>query len=146
MFNSYFNKTFLIGLLLLSTVIVSATIIYMLFIDNNGNMKAVNIEVYNDPELINKVTDIEWGIFEPGQSKSIPVWIKNTGNSDVHIYLYTQLWVPDEVEDYITVSWGYSGEILKPNDVIQVILTVTVSKDISNIQTFSFQIIIQSEG
>lgn len=51
-------------------------------------------------------------------------------------------WNPKAASRYITLSWDYGGQSISPNNVVPVVLTLSVSKDISGITNFSFDIII----
>jgi hypothetical protein len=46
----------------------------------------------------------------------------------------------------MSLSWNYSGQILKPNEVIPVKIALTVSPTVCDIEDFSFQATITTVG
>jgi hypothetical protein len=107
---------------------------------------SVTIEVYHEAECINEVSSIDWGDIEAGSSKNVTVYIKNLGDSSVTLYLSTQNWSPPEAQNYMSVDWDYDGSPLNPEAVLPVSIILTVSEEITDITTFSLEIIITCEG
>lgn len=107
---------------------------------------SVTVSVYYEAECVNEVSSIDWGAVEAGSSKNVTVYVKNWGNRAVTLELSTQNWSPPEASNYMIVDWDYDGRLLNPDDVLQVQLTLTISANITDITTFSFEIVITSEG
>jgi len=55
-------------------------------------------------------------------------------------------WSPPEASSYITLSWDYSGQSISPGEVVPVVLTLSVSGDISGITSFSLDWVIAGSG
>jgi len=108
----------------------------------NIQIKVVGISVYSDKSCRNVLTSIDWGIIRPGSSKSIMVYVKNTGNVIVRLSLSTENWIPEQASKYISLTWNYMGQRLLPGRVLSLTLTLTVSPEISDIRNFSFDIVI----
>jgi len=111
-----------------------------------GTLKAVGVEVYWDSDLTQPVTEIQWGLLEPGQNKTIGLFLKSTANVPSTITLSTGNWTPSEATNYIGLEWNYDGSVLNPDDVIPVDLTLVTSPYTTGIKDFTFDIIITAVG
>jgi hypothetical protein len=115
-------------------------------ISNSGSVGAVGVGVYWDQACTNSVTSIDWGVVEPGTNVDKTVYIKNEDNSAVTLSLTTSNWNPPNASNYMTLSWSYEGQSVSAADVIQVVLTLSVSANISGITSFSFDITVTANG
>lgn len=143
----YSRKAFL-GFVAVSLMLaISAAIIYQNYlISNKARVNAINLGVYWDPEGTNKVTEIDWELFDPGQSKDTLVYVKNEGNAEMTLTLSTQDWDPSESTNYMTLSWNYTGSKIQVDEVIPVTLTLSVASNVAGIGDFTFTIVITGEG
>jgi hypothetical protein len=55
-------------------------------------------------------------------------------------------WSPTGAEDHLDVSWDRGGYILGAGERVSAVITLTVSADITGIDTFSFQMVIEGTG
>jgi len=115
-------------------------------ISNTGSVKAIGVGVYWDQATTNAVSSINWGTLDPGSIKNVTVYIKNTGNAPARLLLTTSNWSPSNASSYMVLSWNYGGQTLSAGEVMKVILTLSVSTNITGIASFSFDITITSEG
>jgi hypothetical protein len=106
----------------------------------------VTVGVYEDAECTTEVSSIAWGDLEPGGSNNVTVYVKNLGDTTVTLSLGTQNWSPSEAQNYLSIDWDYEDTALDPDAVIPVQLILSVSSEITDIDTFTFEIIIISEG
>lgn len=83
---------------------------------------------------------------EPGESKNVTTYLKNEGNTPINLSLNTSSWNPSEAENYIGLTWNYTGENLQPDQALPVTLILTVSQNIAGITTFNFDIVIEGKG
>jgi len=60
--------------------------------------------------------------------------------------LSTAAWNPAEAETYMILSWNYTGQVLKPNQVIPVTLLLVVGNTAPNGRSFTFTTVISSTG
>ena len=111
-------------------------------IGNSGQIQAVGVGVYSDYNCVNNVTEIQWGVIQQGAWVTFVVYIRNEGNTPATLSLTTDGWEPMYAADYITLSWSYGGLTLEPDDVVMVILTLSVSESVEGVTDFSFDIII----
>jgi len=136
-------------LMILSSILVSgvyAAVTSNTIIQSSGTIKALGVRVYWDATSTNEVTAIDWSTLEAGASENKIVYIKNTGNAATTLFLDTDNWNPSAASQYITLDWNYGGQSISPDAVVEVVLTLTISQDISGITDFSLDITITSSG
>jgi hypothetical protein len=102
----------------------------------------VEIDIYEDSELTQLISTVEWGSVEAGSSVSETVYILNAGDENVTLSLTTENWEPTDAAEYMELSWDYDGYTLEPGNVLEVTLTLTVDSSITGIEEFSFDIVI----
>ena len=115
-------------------------------VSNAGTVKAIGVSVYWNSECTNPLSSIGWGMLEPGSSKNVTCYIRNEGNSASTLSMYTSNWNPSNASDYISLSWDYGGQPLNPDEVVQVMFTLSVSASIEGITSFGFDITIVGSG
>jgi len=111
-------------------------------ISNAGSVKAIGVGVYWDENCTSEISFIDWGMLEPGLSENVTVHIRNEGNSVASLSMETSNWSPSNASNYITLSWGYSGESIDPDEVVRITFTLSISATIEGITNFSFDITI----
>jgi len=105
-------------------------------------VSTLGVEVFWDAFCTNNVTEIAWGELMPGETASKTMFVKNTGNTDVTLSLTTASWNPPNVAVYIGVTWDAESANLVAGGVREVLLTLSVSPDITETTDFSLEIII----
>lgn len=115
-------------------------------VSNTGSVKAVGVGVYWDYACTSPVSSIPWGMLESGSNKNVTCYIRNEGNSDSTLSMYTLNWSPSNASDYITLGWDYSGQSISPDEVVQVTFTLSISASIEGITSFNFDITIVGSG
>lgn len=136
-----------------STAIILTAIGYLAFlgffesstVTNIAIVQAASLGVYWDVDCSKEAKSIDWGSLYPGSSRKIDIYIRNEGNATTHISLTTAEWKPPEASEYISLDWNYTGQTIKPNDVIQIAFNLSISSNIKEISTFSFNIVISAE-
>jgi hypothetical protein len=111
-----------------------------------GAVKAIGVGVYWDVACSQAVSTFDWGMVEPNATKSVTVYIRNEGNSMITLSMHTENWSPPNASSYIAMRWDYGGQMIAPNAVIPVTLTLSIASDIRGIHSFSFDIIIMAAG
>jgi len=106
----------------------------------------VKIGVYWDIECTSEVISVDVGDIEVGSTDTKTVYVRNEGDTAVTLSMGTENWSPPEASGYITLSWDYGGQSISPGDVVPVVLTLSVSEDISGITSFSFDLVITGSG
>lgn len=111
-----------------------------------GSIRTVGVGIYTNGYCLESASAVDWGQITPGESISRRFYLRNEGNSDVLLSLYTTNWTPETAENYMTLTWDYAGQSISPNQVISVTLTLSVQSSISGIETFNFDIDIIGAG
>lgn len=115
-------------------------------ISNCGRIHVVGLEVYWDSECTKPCYTIDWGWLYPGDSAKTTVYAKIIGNTPVTLSISVGNWTPPEAGNFIAVTWDYNGRIVNPNDVLPITFILSVSYDITGIETFEFDIVITATG
>jgi len=111
-------------------------------ISSTGLVKAVDIGIYWDSGLMNRVSSIDWGVLEPDSTKNVTVYIRNEGNAPVSLTMNTSNWNPSNATTYISLTWNYLSQNISVSQTVQVTFTLMVTANIRGISSFSFDIII----
>ncbi len=109
-------------------------------IPTGGTIVKEDVEVYWDPDGVQIVEAIDWGRPRPGDSVPIQVYIQNLGNEPSNLTLWISDWLPAEAQQFLLVSWDYTGQVLEVLEIIPVIITLDVDPGIHDIHDFSFDI------
>ena len=112
---------------------------------NTATIKAIGVDIYWDNECTEEVTNIDWGIVEPNSTTYKMVYMRSKGNVDVILYLSTGNWTPPEVENFVTLDWDYTGDLIAPDEVVAVNFILRVG-DVTDIKSFSFSITVTAVG
>ena len=115
-------------------------------IANVATIKTVGVGVYKDVNFTVSVTQIDWGVLEPGTTKNFTAYLRNESNVPISLNMTTQNWNHPEAEQFISVSWDQEGKMLEPNQVVSVTFTLSVSADVTGVTSFSFEIVIIGSG
>lgn len=124
-------------------IIASAAVLVATYrIRSTGKIKAVGIAVFWDPQATSPCTEIDWGILGAGDLAGATVFIRNTKNVNCTLSINGSDWQPPEAEQYLTLDWNYTGEILQPQQIVSVQITLYAGLNVTGFDTFSFDIVI----
>ena len=115
-------------------------------ISSAGSIKGIGVGIYWNSACTNRTSSINWGLTDPGSNKTVTVFVRNEGNTAATLSKATGNWNPSTASSYLSLNWDYTGQTLSVNQVLQVKLTLTVSKTISGITSFGFDITIIATG
>jgi len=133
-------------MVIISVGLIAGTLISRIEITSTGKLKVVKVNVYKDIDCIDKVSEINWGVLEPGESKNFTCYIRNESNTNVTLSMTTANWVPNQAAYYISLSWNLEGVEMSPDEIMPCNFTLTVSSSIYGITNFSFDIMVVGEG
>ena len=138
-------KVFMIGLV--SMIILGVVVVYSLdsvswMIGTRGSVSSVGVSIWEDPDRTAPLTSIDWGALEPGQTKNKTAWIENNGTASLTLTLTTDSWNPEASTLYLGLSWDYQNQTIVKDEMIMVNLVLSVSPEISGIDSFDFNIVI----
>jgi uncharacterized repeat protein (TIGR01451 family) len=111
-------------------------------ISNSGSVTAVGVGVYSDSACTTALSAISWGTLNPGDIKTYTIYVKNTGTVPVTLNMTVGNWNPTSASSYITLTWNKEKYVLPATQVVQAVLTLTVSSSVSGVTSFSFDITI----
>lgn len=147
MFQSQRNILPLIVLVLIAlATCVAALLTSETRIPSVGTVKTVGVEAFWDINCTSRVTEIYWGLVEPGQHVNATIYLKNEGNAPITLSINTENWSPSNASDHITLSWDYANQMIDPGTVIKTNLILAVSSNVMGITNFTFDIIITGIG
>lgn len=126
------------------TVILAAVIVLAVTwrIKSVGRIKAIGVGVFWDPNCTLSCTDLDWGLIGAGELAGVTLYVKNTRNVNLTLTLNSTEYMPPEAQQYLTLEWNYTGLIIQPEQVSPIQLTLYVSLNITDIDVFSFDILI----
>ena len=112
-----------------------------------GVFASTGIGIYKDRPCTQNLTSIDWGVIYPSGSVTRHAYIRNLGNLNVTLQMTPSNWNPASASNYLTLSWNYTaGKIIKPQEVIHIMFTLTAKPDVTVSETFQFNIYVTSTG
>ena len=115
-------------------------------VSSSGSVTTVNVGVYSDYACTQNLTSINWGTLSPGNSVNRTIYVKNTGNPQITLSMTKTNWNPASANGPITLTWNREGAKLNAGQVTTATLTLSVSESISEITSFSVDIVITGTG
>jgi hypothetical protein len=133
----------------LFSFVVASLVFYVLLFsittDTIPNVSAVGtngVGVYWDRNCNYRVFSIDWETLEPSSVKGVVVYIQNEVEEPIYLVKSTKNWNPSKASQYMTLGWDYTGKRINLGETLKITLTLSVSRYIQGISTFSFDIII----
>ena len=102
----------------------------------------MNVEIFTNIECTQSCNNINWGTLTPGEPFTQTIYIKNSGNTPITLFMTTENWTPTNANTYLNLSWDKENTNLNPDQVVLASLTLSVSLEIETINDFNFDIII----
>jgi hypothetical protein len=115
-------------------------------IPTTAQLKLLGVGVYKDVSFTIPVTEIDWGMVEPGENKTYSVYIKNESNVPITLTMYTEGWNPSEAASSIMLTWDCDGSRIDVDTSIGATFTLTVGPATSGFRSFSFTAVIVGSG
>ena len=138
---------------IIAAICVLTLIALIASIEDFGSIKSVvkadsvigiGVGIYWDKDCTNATSSLSWGSIDPNSNNNLTIYIRNEGNSAVTLRLSASNWSPSNASSYMSLSWNYTGQVLKTNEVLPIKLTLTISPTIYDIIDFSLQTTITS--
>jgi len=115
-------------------------------VPNSGEIKGVNVSVYQNSACTIPLSSWNWSLLEPGSSTLKTMYVKNEGNAPMTLNLTTITWTPPSASTYVTVTWNREGAPVNAGSNVQANVTLTVSPSVTGITSFSFTMVITGTG
>lgn len=127
---------------LISGLAVSGLVTVSRTLSSSGTVNTINVEVFWDVNCTQIISDIDWGVLDPGENTSKTIYVKNTGSTAMMLNLTYSGWNPVEAGTYLSLTWDKEGAIVTVDEVVSTMLTLHVSDTIAGITSYSFDITI----
>ena len=128
--------------ILTSSTIISGVVISSRAISSGGTITSMNVEIFNNNDCTQVCNNINWGALTPGNSINQTIYLRNSGNKPITIFMTTENWSPINASTYLTLNWDKENTNLNPGQVTPASLTLTSESDINSLTDFNFDIII----
>lgn len=128
---------------------------YLMLVPSSGVtvMGNVSLGIYWDVTGTRAVTEVDWGVFElcPNAapiSNNVKIWVRNNGNRELYVSVTWDdtSWQPPEAMQYFELTFGsdpnFLNSPLKPNRARELYLYLKLDPSITDIESFSFDILI----
>ena len=120
---------------------------YQIQTSGTVNVSFVGIQGYFDSECTVPADLINWGTLETGGSGFKNIYLLNNGTLPVSLDLTVEGWVPVVAQNFLSLSWNYTGTTLPSDGVCLVRLKLSVSSDglamfEAGLKSFSFSVVI----
>jgi len=132
----------ILGGLIAGSVFTFAVMQWTHRISNVAILKVLGVGVFKDVNFTVTVTQIDWGILEPGESKYFAAYVRNEGNVPIVLAMRTEEWNPPNALASINVTWDCEGVQLPVDGFVPATFTLHVDPGASGIRSFSFTIVI----
>jgi hypothetical protein len=103
-----------------------------------------SIDVFWDANCQNHVQSIAWGTLNPGDTKSVTVYVRNEGQGGTVLALNTSDWNPPTASSYLSIGWNYSGDVVQSGQTVPIMLTLSVNSSVTDVTDFGVNITISS--
>ena len=145
------NRLLLIGAMMIAFLLGVVTTYSIMQtktkMQGRGSIKVGDLKVYSDSGCTTPTSYIDWGMLEPGESKSMTLYIKNEGNYDFSLmYMTIGNWNPLQADIYLSCTWDREGQSLAKEVSVSATFTLAADLAITGITTFSFDITLTGSG
>jgi len=113
-------------------------------VSSSGLISYGGIDLFSDASLSAGISHVDWGVLEPGDSSDVSIYVLNRNEEPIFLGMLPENWSPPAAQQFLDLSWSYSGAALGSNEFTEIILTLTVSGEISGIDAFSFDVSVGS--
>lgn len=127
---------------LTSSTLISGVVISTQSINSGGTITSLNVEIFNNIQCTEVCTNINWGALTPGESTNQTIYIRNSGNRQLTLFLTVENWTPSNASNYLNLTWNKENTNLVPNQLTMATLILSTDMEISSIDNFAFEIII----
>jgi hypothetical protein len=103
---------------------------------------AVQLGVFSNSACTTGESSISWGQLTPGETSTITLYVLNEGTQPVTLSLSLTNLSPTSLSSYLSLTWNYGGQTLKPSASLAVTLSLAVSATASGTSNFSFNTVI----
>lgn len=114
-------------------------------IQSSGHVETAGASVWENSDLTGNVDFIKWGVLAPGSNRTFTYYIRNEQSSNTIFKLETINWNPENASKFISLSWNLENVSLAAKQLSEFQITITVSREIHDVNHFTFDIVIYIE-
>ena len=144
------QKVSIVAFVAVAVVLLVTSVLAILMsntsIPNTGEIKGINVSVYQNSACTTPLSSWNWSLLEPGSSTLKTMYVKNEGNTPMTLNLTTNTWTPPGAATYVTVTWNREGAVVNAGSNVQANVTLAVSPSVTGITSFSFVMVITGTG
>jgi hypothetical protein len=107
-----------------------------------GSLRGVGIGIYSDSRCTTTLNFIDWGQVEPGTTRNLTCYVRNEGGTVGSLSLSETYWNPSGAYRSVFLRWNYAGQLLSPQQVIAIVLTLALSANVTTEFSFTFDCVI----
>lgn len=108
------------------------------------------LQIYADADATVPLTSYNWSTIAPGGSRTLTMYLKNTGTTTFATRLTTSDWVlkqnrvtlPATYQRYFNVTWDFEDVPIAPQQIATAHITLRVLSNITSVTDFAFNMII----
>jgi hypothetical protein len=112
----------------------------------SDSITSVGVCVCSDSQGQISLSSINWGNAASGGSVTTAIFVKNSGNTPITLYLSSANWTPSGMGSSLTLTWDYNNATIQPGSLMKVNLTLAASQNAPQGQSFAVNIIITATG
>jgi hypothetical protein len=115
-------------------------------VPTRAQVKCVGVDVFSDANCTVRVTEIDLGFLDPGQTKNYSVYVKSQSNVDITLTMTTEEWNPSNATAVVGLSWDCQGRQVSAGAAVLATFTLTMSQTTNGLSNFTFTIVITGSG
>ena len=125
------------ALIILTPIVASAILTKTVVLTSNANVGAIGVAIYSDSSLSTPLININWGNLSAGDVSTFTMYVSNAGNQREILTIASGNWNPVVAGTFITITWDKQNTYLQGGQNVAAIVTLTVSPDITGVNSFS---------
>lgn len=111
-------------------------------LSSSGLIASGELQIFSDQLLTQEISHVNWGTLEPGESASVSLVVLSKNKSPLSLGLNSTNWDPPAAQEFLKLSWDYSGAALNFGECSEIKFTLSVSEEIQDVESFFFEITI----
>jgi hypothetical protein len=115
-------------------------------ISNNGRIRAMGLEVWQNANGTNALISIAWGSIPPNYTFQHIAYVQNINESTLSLHMNISDWSPANASGYLSCVWNSTAVLVAPGAIVPVKFELTATNDAPRGTVFSFNINIWPES
>lgn len=128
------------GLFLTATTIGLLSVSQVVPFD--GTITTLNVGVFIDQQCTQNATSMSWGGVYAGESQTMTIYVKNTGDSPLTLSMNILDWEPSYASSVLSMTWNRENTVIDSGQVTQATLTLSVSSNPGALSSFNYNMLI----